>query len=104
MGRPGLAISNDLIEERDWFIRLFKGMVHGENKETWGDKEEIEKWFNYAITVLRDTAVFKITGQENMLINIDLKDSIARHEQNHRVKGYNRKLHKINLFEGVSQI
>ena len=23
MGRPGLAISNDLIEERDWFIRLF---------------------------------------------------------------------------------
>ena len=77
MGRPGLAISNDLIEERDWFIRLFKGMVHGENKETWGDKEEIEKWFNYAITVLRDTAVFKITGQENMLINIDLKDSIA---------------------------
>lgn len=100
MGRPGLAISNDLIEERDWFIRLFKGMVHGENKETWGDKEEIEKWFNYAITLLRDTAVFKITGQENMLINIDLKDSIAGMSKTIELKDIIESYMKLTLLKG----
>lgn len=100
MGRPGLAISNDLIEERDWFIRLFKGMVNGENKETWGDKEEIEKWFNYAITVLRDTAVFKITGQENMLINIDLKDSIARMSKTIELKDIIESYIKLTFLKG----
>lgn len=100
MGRPGLAISNDLIEERDWFIRLFKGMVHGENKETWGDKEEIEKWFNYAITVLRDTAVFKITGQENMLINIDLKDSIAGMSKTIELKDIIESYIKLTFLKG----
>ncbi|MDO9288322.1 MAG: DNA polymerase III subunit [Thermodesulfovibrionales bacterium] len=100
MGRPGLAISNDLIEERDWFIRLFRGMVHGENKETWGDKEEIEKWFNYAITVLRDTAVFKITGQENMLINIDLKDSIAGMSKTIELKDIIESYIKLTFLKG----
>ena len=100
MGRPGLAISNDLIEERDWFIRLFKGMVHGENKETWGDKEEIEKWFNYAITLLRDTAVFKITGQENMLINIDLKDSIAGMSKTIELKDIIESYIKLTFLKG----
>ncbi len=100
MGRPGLAISNDLIEERDWFIRLFKGMVNGENKETWGDKEEIEKWFNYAITVLRDTAVFKITGQENMLINIDLKDSIAGMSKTIELKDIIESYIKLTFLKG----
>lgn len=100
MGRPGLALSNDLIEERDWFIRLFKGMVNGENKETWGDKEEIEKWFNYAITVLRDTAVFKITGQENMLINIDLKDSIAGMSKTIELKDIIESYIKLTFLKG----
>ena len=100
MGRPGLAISNDLIEERDWFIRLFRGMVNGENKETWGDKEEIEKWFNYAITVLRDTAVFKITGQENMLINIDLKDSIAGMSKTIELKDIIESYIKLTFLKG----
>ncbi|MBI5205300.1 MAG: DNA polymerase III subunit delta' [Nitrospirae bacterium] len=100
MGRPGLALSNDLIEERDWFIRLFRGMVNGENKETWGDKEEIEKWFDYAITVLRDTAVFKITGQENMLINIDLKDSIAGMSKTIELKDIIESYIKLTFLKG----
>lgn len=77
MGRPGLAISNNLIEEREWFIRLLREMVNGGNKEMWADKDEIEKWFTTAFTVLRDAAVLKITGREDMLINTDLKDNIA---------------------------
>ena len=74
MGRPGLAISSDLIEERDWFFNLFGEMSGGRNKETWADKEEMELWFNKAFILLRDIAVLKITGKSDMLINTDLKD------------------------------
>ncbi len=74
MGRPGLAISSDLIEERDWFFNLFGEMAGGRNKETWADKEEMELWFNKAFMLLRDIAVLKITGKGDMLINTDLKD------------------------------
>ena len=81
MGRPGLAISSDLIEERDWFFNLFGEMSSalggGRNKETWADKEEMELWFNKAFMLLRDIAVLKITGKSGMLINTDLKDRFA---------------------------
>ena len=77
MGRPGLAISSDLIEERDWFFNLFGEMSGGRNKETWADKEEMELWFNKAFMLLRDIAVLKITGKSGMLINTDLKDRFA---------------------------
>jgi DNA polymerase-3 subunit delta' len=77
MGRPGLAISSDLIEERDWFFNLFGEMSGGRNKETWADKEEMELWFNKAFILLRDIAVLKITGKSGMLINTDLKDRFA---------------------------
>ncbi|MDP3048091.1 MAG: DNA polymerase III subunit delta' [Thermodesulfovibrionales bacterium] len=77
MGRPGLAISSDLMEERDWFFNLFGEMSGGRNKETWADKEEMELWFNKAFMLLRDIAVLKITGKSDMLINADLKDRFA---------------------------
>ena len=77
MGRPGLAISSDLMEERDWFFNLFGEMSGGRNKETWADKEEMELWFNKAFMLLRDIAVLKITGKSDMLINTDLKDRFA---------------------------
>ena len=77
MGRPGLAISSDLMEERDWFFNLFGEMSEGRNKETWADKEEMELWVNKAFMLLRDIAVLKITGKSGMLINTDLKDRFA---------------------------
>lgn len=77
MGRPGLAISSDLMEERDWFFDLFGEMSGGRNKETWADKEEMELWFNKAFMLLRDITVLKITGKSDMLINTDLKDRFA---------------------------
>jgi len=77
MGRPGLAISSDLIEERDWFLGLLEDMAGGSNKEIWADKEEMELWFNKAFMLLRDLAVLKVTGKSDMLINIDLKERLS---------------------------
>jgi len=83
MGRPGLAISADLVEERDWFLGLLENMSAsasegGAHKETWADKEEMELWFNKAFMLLRDLAVLKVTGKSDLLINIDIKDRLTR--------------------------
>ena len=102
MGRPGLAISSDLIEERDWFFNLFGEMSGGRNKETWADKEEMELWFNKAFMLLRDIAVLKITGKSGMLINTDLKDSFAEMSKSDRDERYNRYLRQAVIFEGLS--
>lgn len=99
MGRPGLAISNDLIEEREWFIRLFKGMMAG-GKEGWGDKEEIEKWFNIALTILRDLTVLKITGCGDMLINADLKGRITDMSKTLGIKDIIEGYFKLSFLKG----
>lgn len=100
MGRPGLAISNDLIEERDWFIRLFREMISGSNKEGWTDKEEIETWFNIAFTILRDIAVLKITGRGDMLINTDLRDKISNLSKTLEIKDIIESYFKISFLRG----
>ncbi len=75
MGRPGLAISSDLIEERTWCLKLLQGMLKAE-KDGWASREEIERWLDLIIVLLRDVAILRITQDEKSLINIDLKDYI----------------------------
>jgi DNA polymerase-3 subunit delta' len=77
MGRPGLAFTGDLTEERAWFINLLKGMLNAE-KDGWTSKEEMERWFELILIMLRDIAVMKITRDETNLINIDLKDYLNK--------------------------
>ena len=77
MGRPGDAISGDLIEERAWFINLLKAMLTME-KDSWASKEDMKKWFDFVLILLRDMAVMKISRDETHLINIDLKEYIKR--------------------------
>ncbi len=77
MGRPGLAIADDLIEDREWFLSLFDKIVNDIVKEEWGEKEDMEKWFNMSAIILRDLAVSKITENEDMLINADMKKKIS---------------------------
>src|SRR4030042_1047170 len=60
MGRPGLAASGDLIEERAWFIKLLKGMLNAE-KDGGTSKEEMERWFDFLLILFRDMAIIKIT-------------------------------------------
>ena len=77
MGRPGNVIAGDLIEEREWFMKLFKDMLDGE-KDGWTSKEEMEKWFDLFLILLRDMAVLKITRNERDLINIDIKERLNK--------------------------
>lgn len=71
MGKPGLAISSDLKEEISWFTGLLQGMLNAE-KDSWASREEMDKWFEYGLTIMRDAAVYRITGESSQLINADL--------------------------------
>jgi DNA polymerase-3 subunit delta' len=77
MGRPGLAFTGDLIEERAWFINLLKEMLYAK-KDGWTSKEEMERWLDLILILLRDIAIMKITQDETILINIDLKDYLNK--------------------------
>lgn len=88
MGRPGLALSSDLVKERQRFIALLRNMLEGD-AETWADREEMERWIDMAFIVLRDIAVWKIAGARRegsastqsgsgaVLLNPDLTDFIS---------------------------
>lgn len=86
MGRPGLAISEDLIEKRNWTIKLFEQMLNREDEDIWADREEMEKWFDSVILILRDIAVFKITGNSSMLISADIEKWINKTAKNSELK------------------
>jgi len=73
MGKPGLALSSDLKEEISWFSNLLQGMMNAE-KDSWASREEMDKWFEYVLTIMRDAAVYRITGDSSQLINADLKE------------------------------
>ena len=77
MGRPGAALSGDLLEERTWFLNLFKCMFNAE-KDGWTSREDMDLWFEIVLTILRDMAVLKITGETSQLINIDLHEYISK--------------------------
>jgi DNA polymerase-3 subunit delta' len=77
MGKPGTAITDDLIAQRTRFLALLKDMSHA-SKDNWASREEMEKWFDFALLLLRDMTVFKILPDEDQLINRDMKEFIGR--------------------------
>ncbi|MEW6162521.1 MAG: DNA polymerase III subunit delta' [Nitrospirota bacterium] len=99
MGRPGLVISVDLIEERAWFLKLLQGMLKTE-KDGWTSKEEMERWFDLMVILLRDAAIIKITQDEKNLINIDLKDYIKKFSSSMDLKVIIENYQKLNTLRG----
>jgi DNA polymerase III subunit delta' len=71
MGKPGHALSTDLREEAAWFSNLLTAMLNAE-KDSWASREEMDKWFEYLLAMVRDAAVFRVTGKTDQLINEDL--------------------------------
>jgi DNA polymerase-3 subunit delta' len=77
MGRPGYALSSDLIEERDGFLGHFESMMRAD-KDSWASRDDMIRWFELMQIYLRDITIFKITGEAPKLINSDLKDVISK--------------------------
>jgi len=99
MGRPGLAASGDLIEERAWFIKLLKGMLNAE-KDGWTSKEEMERWFDLLLILFRDMAIKKITQDETNLINIDFKDYLNKLSSSIDLKVIIENYQRLNTLKG----
>ena len=99
MGRPGLAASGDLIEERAWFIKLLKGMLNAE-KDGWTSKEEMERWFDLLLILFRDMAIKKITQDETNLINIDFKDYLNKLSSSIDLKVIIKNYQRLNTLKG----
>jgi DNA polymerase-3 subunit delta' len=73
LGRPGLALAADLKEESVWFGGLLKAMLNAE-RDSWASREEMDRWFEYMLSMMRDAAVFRITGEKSRLMNADLSE------------------------------
>jgi len=99
MGRPGLATSTDLFEERAWFLELLQEMLKAE-KDGWTSREEMERWFDLILLVLRDAAVIQITKDEQNLINLDLKDYIKKFSSSMDLKVIINNYQKLNILKG----
>jgi DNA polymerase-3 subunit delta' len=84
MGNPGSALVRDMLEEREWFLKLLKSMLKAE-KDSWTSREEMERWCELVLILLRDIAVVKITGEPSRLINIDQLDYILELGNSHDV-------------------
>lgn len=99
MGSPGNAITQDLIADRTWSLQLLKGMLNTE-KDGWTSKEDMERWFDLILILLRDMAVFRITGNESRLINVDLKEYIGGMSSATDIKVIIESYQRMNALKG----
>lgn len=97
MGRPGNAFSSDLKEERDKFMNLLKNMLMSE-KDGWASREDMEKWFEAVLILIRDMAIIKITAKPSYIINSDILEHIQRLGKSSDIKGI------INLYWELSYL
>lgn len=100
MGRPGLALSGDLADERTWFIGLLKAMLNAE-KDSWASRDDSERWLELALTVLRDMAVLKITGQPSRMINTDFQEYLDTLSKQTDVKVIISLYNEINILKNL---
>ena len=99
MGRPGLAFTGNLVEERAWCIKLLKGMLDAE-KDGWTSKEEMERWFDLVLILFRDMAIIKIARDETNLVNIDLKDYLNKLSRSMDLKVIIENYQKLSALKG----
>jgi len=98
LGRPGLALSSAVREDRDWFMDLLKAMI-GSEKDGWASREEMEKWFDLALMFIRDLAVHRITDKASYLINADLAEPIGKMGKSLEIQGIIKMYKEINFIK-----
>ena len=74
-GRPGIALKPKIQKEREQFLSSFKDALSG-GKTTWSTREDVEKWLDSTMMLLRDVIVINTTKDMDKIINIDMKDYI----------------------------
>ena len=97
MGRPGIAISAGLLDERAWFLDLLRSMMEGE-KDAWASRDDMDRWFAQMLTLLRDMAVLKATSRPALLMNVDLVDYLEKISTDADLKGI------IRVYNEVSRV
>jgi DNA polymerase-3 subunit delta' len=86
MGRPGLALGEDLVRARTRFLASL-GKMAEEARPTWKDREEMEKWLDMAFIFLRDLAAGGLGGEplmggaERMAGEVPLEALLASYEK-----------------------
>jgi DNA polymerase-3 subunit delta' len=70
-GRPGWALSSDLVDTRDRTFGEFQELLSVIDEDVWPDRESMEEWYDWVQLWLRDIAVFKATSKKDLLINQD---------------------------------
>lgn len=85
-GRPGWALSRDLITRRDRTFDDFKTLLDRAEENLWEDRDSMEEWFDWVHLWLRDIAVFKATGREDLMINLDRGNEIRSISQKTSLK------------------
>jgi len=99
MGRPGNVVAGDPIEERAWFFKLLNGVMNAE-KDGWASREEMEKWFDFMIIMLRDMAVLKVVRDETNIINADLTEYLSRLSSSMDLKGIIKNYQTLYALKG----
>jgi DNA polymerase-3 subunit delta' len=75
-GRPGWALSKNLLERRDIAFNEFKNLLKGIEENLWRDRDAMAEWFYWVQLWLRDIAVLKATSRADLLINQDREKEI----------------------------
>jgi len=65
------------MKEKEWFLTLFRSMLKSE-KDGWTSRDEMDRWFELVLTLFRDMAVLKVTGESSKLINTDLYEYLDK--------------------------
>ncbi len=99
MGSPGNVITQNLIADRTWSLQLLKDMLNAE-KDGWTSKEEMARWFDLILILLRDMAVFRITGNESRLFNADLMEYIGDMSSTTDIKVIIESYQRMNTLKG----
>lgn len=81
-GRPGVALNENLIDERDRSFDVLKQLISRPEDDIWSDRNAMEDWFEWGELCLRDIAVFRATGRSDLLINHDRAGEIGKIAKN----------------------
>jgi len=100
MGKPGLALSSGLKEEITWFSGLLKGMLDAE-KDSWASREDMDRWFEQALIMMRDASVLQITGDAARLVNADLREYASKMGKSTDLQGIIEMYKELSLVKGL---